>query len=46
MSGAAWQQTPLPERVAEAVAVLGAVVACLQQLSGSEEQIEIGEQGI
>ena len=46
MSASDWQQAPMLERVAEAVAVLGAVFGWFQQLSGSEEQIEIGERGI
>jgi len=41
-----WRQTQIPERVAEAVAVLGAVFALFQRLSGSEELIEISEQEI
>jgi hypothetical protein len=46
MSGSEWRQTPLLGRMAEAVTVLGAVFVWLQRLSGSEEQIEIGERGI
>jgi len=41
-----WRQSALLERVLEIVVVLGAVFGWFQQLSGAEEEIEIGERGI
>jgi hypothetical protein len=46
ISAHSWWQSPTLVRIGEAIAVLGAVVAWFAQLSGSEEQIEIGQQGI
>lgn len=46
MSALVWRQTALIERIAEIAVILGAIFAWFQQLSGSEEEIEIGERGI
>jgi len=46
MSLASWRQSALLVRIGEIGVVVGAVFAWLQQLSGSEEEIEIGERGI
>jgi hypothetical protein len=41
-----WKQSTLLVRAGEILGVLGAVFGWFQQLSGAEEQIEIGERGI
>ena len=46
MSVSAWRRTAFAERIGEILAIAGAVFAWFQQLSGSEEEIEIGEHGI
>jgi hypothetical protein len=45
-SVSAWRRAALVERIGEILITFGAVFAWFQQLSGSEEEIEIGEQGI
>ena len=40
-----WPQSAIPVRVGEVLVVFGAVFTWFQQLSGSEEEIEIGEGG-
>ena len=41
-----WQRTAFVERIGEVLITVGAVFAWFQVLSGSEEEIEIGEHGI
>jgi hypothetical protein len=46
MSILSWRQSALVERILEIAAVVGGAFGLLQQVSGSEEEIEIGERGI
>jgi hypothetical protein len=46
MSLVSWRQSALLVRIGEFLLVLGATFAWFQQLSGSEEEIEIGQRGI
>ena len=46
MSLFSWRQSAVVIRVGELLLVLGAIFAWFQQLSGSEEEIEIGQRGV
>jgi hypothetical protein len=46
ISASGWRHAGLLARIAEIIGAFGAVFAWFQQLSGSAEEIEIGERGI
>ena|SRR5215467_4126645 len=46
LSASGWRHTAVLERVVEILCALGAVFAWFRQLSGSEEEIEIGGHGV